>query len=55
MLIARSSLNLVQYGQSGIPFSKLVMYHSLFLMFFHDHHDYGRAISLEPLLQVLPM
>ena len=31
--------------------SKLVMYHSLFLMFFHYHHDYGRAIPLEPLLQ----
>ena len=32
-----------------LPFSKLVMYHSLFLMFFHYHHDYGQAISLEPL------
>ena len=27
------------------------MYHFLFLMFFHYHHDYGRAIPLEPLLQ----
>ena len=32
-----------------LPFSKLGMYHSLFLMFFHYHHDYGQA--LEPLLQ----
>ena len=30
-----------------LPFSKLVMYHSLFLMFFHYHHDYGRAKSLD--------
>ena len=34
-----------------LPFSKFVMYHSLFLMFFHYHHDYGRAVSLEPPLQ----
>ena len=27
------------------------MYHFLFLMFFHYHHDYGRAIPLEPLPQ----
>ena len=34
-----------------LPFSKLVMHHSLFLMFSHYHHDFGGAISLEPLLQ----
>ena len=35
-----------------VTFSKLVMYHSLFLMFFfHYHHDYGRTLPLESPLQ----
>ena len=34
-----------------VTFFKIAMYHSLFLMFFHYHHDYGQAISLEPPLQ----
>ena len=39
------------YRAKWLLFSKLVMYHSLFLMFFHYHHDYGQAIPLEPPLQ----
>ena len=39
------------YRAKWLLFSKLVTYHSLFLMFFHYHPDYGRALPLEPPLQ----
>ena len=34
-----------------LPFSQLVKYHSVYIMFYQYHHDYGRGIPLEPPIQ----
>ena len=34
-----------------LPFSQLVKYQAVYLMFYQYHHDYGRGIPLEPPIQ----
>ena len=34
-----------------LPFSQLVKYHAVCIMFYQYHHDYGRGIPLKPPIQ----